>query len=287
MKVKTLVVCFAVASIAAAQEEAVQHHVTIARAGGEAGQMISHADTITVVSAEAGVPGRVVKGAPYTAEAITESTQTLADGNRIARKSTAQLARDSEGRTRRQDRFGESGSATTKEANELVFISDPVAKVSWTLETGSRTARKMSTGFAEVREGGFVGSVVHVPGGASAKTMQLAINSERHSETGKSESLGKRNIEGVIAEGTRITRTIPAGEIGNERPIEIVSERWYSPELQMVVLSKRTDPMMGETTYRLTNIVRSEPPRSLFEPPADYQVKESAGDLKVIRTVKK
>jgi hypothetical protein len=88
------------------------------------------------------------------------------------------------------------------------------------------------------------------------------------------ESLGKRTIEGVEAEGTRTTFTIPAGQIGNERPIEIVSEQWYSPELQTMVMTRRSDPRMGETTYKLTRIDRTEPMRSLFEVPPDYTVKE-------------
>jgi TonB family protein len=89
----------------------------------------------------------------------------------------------------------------------------------------------------------------------------------------KNEDLGKQNIEGVEAEGTRSTVTIPAGEIGNERAIEIVNERWYSAELQTVVMTRHTDPRFGESTYRLTNIDRSEPARSLFEVPADYTLK--------------
>ena len=91
------------------------------------------------------------------------------------------------------------------------------------------------------------------------------------------EQLGKQNIEGVEAEGTRTTVTIAAGEIGNERPIEIVSERWYSPELQLVVMTRHSDPRTGETTYKLTNINRSEPAKSLFEVPSDYTVKEGPG----------
>ncbi|MDQ1560451.1 MAG: hypothetical protein QOD32_3511 [Pyrinomonadaceae bacterium] len=88
------------------------------------------------------------------------------------------------------------------------------------------------------------------------------------------ESLGKQLVEGVEAEGTRTTITFPAGMMGNERPINIVSERWYSSELQTVVMSKHSDPRFGETTYRLTNINRSEPARTLFEVPSDYAVKE-------------
>ena len=91
----------------------------------------------------------------------------------------------------------------------------------------------------------------------------------------KSESLGKQVIEGVEVEGTRETMTIAAGEIGNELPIQIIFERWYSPDLQLVVMSKHTDPRVGENTYRLTGINRSEPSHSLFELPSDYTVKES------------
>ncbi len=91
------------------------------------------------------------------------------------------------------------------------------------------------------------------------------------------EQLGKQNIEGVEAEGTRTTVTIPAGEIGNERAIEIVSERWYSPELQLVVMTRHSDPRSGETTYKLTNINRAEPAKSLFEVPSDYTIKEGPG----------
>ena len=96
-------------------------------------------------------------------------------------------------------------------------------------------------------------------------------------DNARNESLGKQAIEGVDAEGTRKTIEIPAGEIGNERPIEIVFERWYSPELQVVVMTKHSDPRFGETTYRLTNINRSEPARELFEVPADYTVQGPPG----------
>ena len=89
--------------------------------------------------------------------------------------------------------------------------------------------------------------------------------------------------EGVEAEGTRTTETIPAGEIGNEQPIQIVSERWYSPELQVVVMSKHSDPFVGETIYRLTNIVRGEPSRALFEVPVDYTLKESPVQTRIFR----
>jgi hypothetical protein len=93
-----------------------------------------------------------------------------------------------------------------------------------------------------------------------------------NAKNSKTESLGKRNVEGVEAEGTRSTFTIPAGEIGNDLPIEIVSERWYSPELQTVMMTRYADPRDGETVYRLSNLRRGEPSRQLFEVPSDYRV---------------
>jgi hypothetical protein len=74
-----------------------------------------------------------------------------------------------------------------------------------------------------------------------------------------------------LAEGTRITVTIPAGEFDNEQPLEIVHEQWYSPELQMVVLLKHNDPRFGETTFRLTNITRGDPTPDLFAEPQGYR----------------
>ena len=58
--------------------------------------------------------------------------------------------------------------------------------------------------------------------------------------------------------------------------MQIVSETWYSTDLQTVVLAKRTDPRMGETVTRLANISRVEPARTLFEVPADFKVTESS-----------
>src|SRR5262249_38587002 len=102
----------------------------------------------------------------------------------------------------------------------------------------------------------------------------------------KTESLGTQTIEGVTAEGMRSTLTIPAGEIGNTLPIEIIDENWYSPELQTMVMTKHRDPRSGETTYRLTNISRSEPDRSLFEVPADYTVRENKMPIKMAKPTK-
>jgi hypothetical protein len=89
------------------------------------------------------------------------------------------------------------------------------------------------------------------------------------------EDLGRQTVEGVSAAGSRTSWTIPAGAIGNMQPIKIVSEQWFAPDLQLLVLTKHSDPRTGENVYRLQNIVRAEPDRSLFSVPPDYTLKES------------
>jgi hypothetical protein len=242
--------------------------------------------------------GKLVKGAPYSATAVTESTQTLSDGNRITNKSSAAIYRDSEGRTRREQTLRAIGPFVKSGVGpQTIFISDPVAGTSYTLDPESRIARKMpplrfkfetklppppdgKTGPAEdkhyrVEVQPDVVFEKKVAEGGIAMGWTAARN-----ENVKTESLGKQNIEGVEAEGNRTTVTIPAGEIGNEREIQIVSERWYSPELQTIVMTRHSDPRFGENTYRLTNISREEPARMLFEVPADYTVKEGPEPLK-------
>jgi hypothetical protein len=98
----------------------------------------------------------------------------------------------------------------------------------------------------------------------------------------KKKDLGTQTIAGVSAQGTRITHTIPAGQIGNEKEITIVSEHWYSNELQMVVMSKRCDPRFGDTVYTVTKVQRSEPAASLFTVPSDYTV-TTGGKNKIFR----
>ena len=341
---------------------------------------------------------KVVKGAPYSAESVTESVQLLADGNRITHTSKSSLHRDGEGRTRRDQTLNHIGPwATSDEPAQSILINDPVAGARYVLNPRTRTARKMPSvqtftrthagggdqlpgdaprtrvfmrsgdgavvmsqeGAPKAINGGMLSgkatkkvpptypAVAKAAGAEGPVMVQIVVNESGAVESAKAtsghpllqpaavaaakewqfsptklsgnavkvsgmisfvfalpkedeapgavtfsrtpapgtapevervkpvkESLGKQTIEGVEAEGTRTTVTFPAGMMGNERPINIVSERWYSNELQTVVLSKHSDPRFGETTYRLTNINRSEPARTLFEVPSDYTVKE-------------
>lgn len=231
--------------------------------------------TFEFVAGEMSFEGRTVKGAPYSGEATTETEQVLADGNRIRRRNATTVYRDSEGRTRREMALGAIGPlAANGGARQTVFINDPVAGVNYVLDPAERTARKMTRRERPMRGGEKASAREARPGGGDVLIQRAKIAGASDRPQPRTESLGKRMIEGVEAEGTRITLTLPAGEIGNERPIEIVTERWFSPDLKTIVLSRRSDPRMGETTYKLTNIRRTEPLRSLFEPPPDYTLKE-------------
>jgi hypothetical protein len=227
-----------------------------------------------------------VLASPYSATVINESVQTLADGNRIVQKSTGTTARDSEGRTRNDAALPMIGNMAPASAPHLVFIVDPVAQASYTLNLDEKTAHvmggKMLSGPAPAgsdvagakwfaRTSGPVLSSLSSMPAPPMGALTLSISPDKEQAEARTEDLGVQVIEGVNAQGVRTTRTIAAGEIGNEKPIEIVTEVWTSPDLKTVVMSKRTDPRSGEQTFRLTNIARSEPDPSLFTIPADFK----------------
>jgi hypothetical protein len=260
--------------------------------------------TVDFVGAEMSFDDKTVKGAPYTADAVTETTQVLSDGNRITRKSTATIYRDNEGRTRREETMGAIGPwSSAGEPVQHIFIHDPVANLSYMLDPQTHTAQKLMIGrevftskpAANAKQGGVTirrrGGFAEAPSGVKAGLTVAGTfegpGAKFLNPDAKTQSLGKQTMEGVEAEGTRSTVTVAAGTIGNERPIESVSERWYSPELQTVVMSKRSDPRFGETVYRLINVRRGEQPATLFEVPADYTVREDPGMEPMIRARKK
>src|SRR5919202_1221502 len=101
-------------------------------------------DTLVFISSEMSFDGKVVKGVPYSAQAITETTRTISDGNRITHKNTASIYRDGEGRTRREQELGAIGPwAMSGEPQQTIFINDPVAGVNYILDPRTHVARKM------------------------------------------------------------------------------------------------------------------------------------------------
>jgi hypothetical protein len=252
------------------------------------------------------IAGGVVTGAPYSAEATSEMMQTFADGNRIVRKTTSTVFRDSAGRTRREQHLPRGAD---QEPLQTIVINDPSTGRQVILDPRTRTARTIATRFkisrdAEVK-GQAGGGMVWIESGPAVSRAPVWVGRDTAEggaaapppppppppaavapplpppdglhvrATPREESLGTQVMEGVLVEGTKTTTVIPAGAIGNELPITIVVERWYSPELKIAVFSRKSDPRFGETTYRLTNIVRADPAASLFEVPADYTIRDA------------
>jgi hypothetical protein len=322
---------------------------------------------------------RIVKGAPYSAEVVTETSQSLADGNVIAHRSVGAVYRDGEGRTRQE-------APATGKRDGAIYISDPVESKSIVLLPGAKRAvvsprvfseartrertkekqvvkvgktevriengrvyldgRDVTSGNVEVTSGGKEIRVengrvtidgkelgggdrrVHVTtldGGDGTRREEIRVQVIRAGDKeitiplpptppvppvppvpplpphapmavpplppmpglqtlrfestarlgkGTTTALGMKDFDGVKAEGKSTVWTIPAGEIGNRNPIQITSESWYAPDLQVTVYSRYHDPRTGESTYRLAGIRRGEPSRDLFTVPAGYETKE-------------
>jgi hypothetical protein len=257
-------------------------------------------------------------GAPYSGTITNESVQTLADGTHITQSSSGTIARDSQGRTRQDTPLPLIGNLSAENAPHFVFIMDPVAQVTYTLDVTNKTAQKMSMpgvgpgapgapgamisgGVAASGSAGMppAGAMVMTAGGPPGPDAGNAVYFQSGGVTTaaaggpppppmffqrtvmgpdpsdvKTEDLGSQTMEGLLVNGTRTTHTIPAGQIGNDRPLSIVTEVWTSPDLKIVVSSKRSDPRMGEQTFQLKNITRSEPDSSLFTVPPDFKVIE-------------
>jgi len=269
-----------------------------------------------------GGPGAVIKGAPYSATITNESVQTLADGTRIVQSSDGSAARDSQGRTRQDAPLPMIGGLAAADAPHLVMIQDPAAGMGYTLNLTDKTAWThplapggphvvtMTATATAVRSG--TGALPASPTSSetlieqkriaegqavvSSGTAALASDSQpspgmfmhkRLMEAegdGTTEDIGTQTMEGVQVTGVRTTRIIPAGKIGNDRPINIVTEVWTSPELKTIVLSKRNDPRTGEQTFKLTNIQRSEPDPSLFTVPSDFKTNSNGAQTIIYRT---
>ena len=205
-----------------------------------------------------------VEGFPYSAEEITVRTQTLADGTHITLEQMAKVYQESEGRTRREEYSGPSmGTPGEENSARWVHIFDPVAGVDYSLNPRDHTAHK-----TELR--------LQTPPPPPPTTGGSA--NPRHAPDRPRpthENLGTQVMEGIEVRGTRLTTTIPVGAQGNDQPIQVTTESWYSPELHLTIMHTSNDPRHGETVRRLRNVVRDEPPATLFQVPPDYTIEET------------
>jgi hypothetical protein len=236
----------------------------------------------------------VVAGHPYTAQAITEMTQTLSNGSHITQRNQATVGRDSKGRTFRVQSMnalgpwlstsgGPAPGGSTQFAPTLTTIFDPVNRTHIDFTDNPKVAhilRLPGTPSATASVFRPAGPTVAYfgggsPGGAGFGT-QVRMDSQTAPEGREPEveKLGEKTIEGVKVVGTRTSFIIPVNSIGNDEPLEITHETWYSPELGLIIESTQNDPRFGRTSYSLESISRAEPNEKLFQVPTGYRVED-------------
>jgi len=203
----------------------------------------------------------LIKGKPYSAESTTDRVQQLPDGNRITHHTISKFYRDSLGRTRREQTFGNVDPAHPAPHEVKIFIDDPITNAAFVLDPREKEAQQLqrTRKFIDEREAESLPKVSKLPPLDEARSIS-------------EEDLGSKTIEGVVCNGKKQTITIPAGQVGNEQPIAIVTESWYSSSLEAVVESSTDDPRFGTTKYALHNIQLGEQPPKLFEVPNSFKL---------------
>ena len=222
-------------------------------------------------------------GAPYSAIGTTETVQTLADGNRIVHTNASHYYRDSSGRTRTELSLSVVGPFTLEESSSVVMIADPVARQRFVLHPEQKRADVLPLGPVALAAG--AGGAKHTTDAASgvvSTSSPARCLPGGGSVPATNVSLGQKTLAGLQATGTKTEYTIPAGQIGNEQPITVTSEKWVSEELGVTVSSTLHDPMIGDTQFHLSQIERTEPDPSLFAVPADYTLNDVMAGKPVI-----
>ena len=256
-------------------------------------------------SVSMGYPGTIhlgspIIGKPYSAEEVLEHTQTLADGTHIQSKPTTTLVyRDSEGRTR-TERQMLMGPLAPPDGPTIIDIHDAVAGYAYTLDTTNHVAYRVKS--SPIPASNAPAATIGVPGlslsplpvavatavpnappasPATTMTASATAQSVRNIRTANSENLGTRSMEGVLAEGQRETIVIPVGAEGNDAPLTIIRETWFSQQISATVYHKNSDPRTGDRITQLTNIVVGDPDPALFQVPADYQIVDESGPFQI------
>jgi hypothetical protein len=257
---------------------------------GVVGAQVNGHPVVSPAGASSTSVAAAVRNSPFSAEVITQYDRALDNGGHIHRETRGRIYRDSQGRMRTENEVPpQSGT----EKLERVNINDPVQKIIVNLNPKAKTATIFHFGQGVGPSALGIATVAGAPVNV-APSVQPALRSPERNTTSatngsskpvgkisttpvetRTEALGSRNIEGVIATGTRTTRTIDAGSMGNDKPIISVTETWFSPELKMTVLTETDDGQSGHSIMKLVNITRTEPIAQLFQVPSDYTVKDT------------
>lgn len=222
---------------------------------------------------------------PFSGTIKTTFEQKLPDGNVIHAVIHTRDARDSAGRTLTQAAQGcTRGEDGLIQQRLSVQVNDSVAGTSASWSLGGNEVLKTVQVYHQQPAPPAV--AVRPPQPSTPEELarqQKALQAIRAQQAElqkerKIEDLGMKSINGVLARGTRTTRTIPAGEEGNEKPLVVVDERWQSKELGLVLYFISDDPRRGRTTEEYEELTVGEPDPALFAFPAGYTVQERAPD---------
>jgi len=241
---------------------------------GLAGTLVAFAGGATFIAEEP----TGIAGAPYSGVAVTQSTTTFSDGNRIVRNASTRYYRDGQGRTRVERGVGGDGAGNGSQSNAMITITDPVGGELYFFRTQSKIVEAMtlSPGLMAARSAVAPAADRQVPFALMGIGMGIGASLSTEASS-TSTSLGQKVVNGVMATGTRTSRTIPAGVLGNEQPITSTVDEWFSPDLDVPVQITQKSSLGGDVTLNLTQLVRGEPAASLFAPPAGYTVNDVSG----------
>ncbi|MGI8992518.1 MAG: energy transducer TonB [Bryobacteraceae bacterium] len=198
--------------------------------------------------------------APFSATTLMDNTQTLADGTTVTTITMTTIARDSEGRTHNENRYYLTPSDNGQGRIRDITIFDPTTRIQTTLIPQTLQA-----------------NVVALPP-QQPRPVSLPVR-----PVIQRDDLGVSSIEGLIVHGFRQSRTIPEGAAGNNRPITITDEYWYSDELHMNITLKHTDPQHGTQLVTLTQVSRGEPDEKMFKVPAEYRMRDESETQGAVR----
>jgi len=174
-------------------------------------------------------------------------------------RETIKVYRDSAGRTRTDVSVPPNPTETP-----YVMIIDPGAGVTYALDTKNKVARR----FSHPHPAGWTVPTTDVPSSGRWITPGMPGNFTMRTET-----LGSKLIEGLAADGKRISSASPKT---HDEAQENVIESWYSPELLVILLNQQFNSVLGNSTARLENINRAEPDPALFQVPPDYTIVDAA-----------
>jgi hypothetical protein len=216
-----------------------------------------------------GGPQAVVPGAPYSGTEVVQTQETLADGNSITRNRQLNVYRDSQGRVRTEETITPRNTTGGKQPYTITTILDFVGGHRYVLDSSTMTAFESPLHTPHTPPAGATANGRRGGGGAAG------ANAVRPNVV--STKLAQQPVNGVIATGTQHSESIPAGTIGNARPIQTSRQIWESVELKVPVRIQSTDPRFGSSQMDLTNIIQAEPSASLFVVPAGYTLKTGGG----------